>query len=70
VSGTTAWKVSTVTNTVSGTTLIEKKFHKSDFGDMLKDPQYKSYLEDLIDAVMVRTRDDADLVTDDDEENE
>lgn len=70
VSGTTAWKVFTVTNTVSGTTLIEKKFHKSDFGDMLKDPQYKTYLEDLIDAVMVRTRDDADLVADDDEENE
>jgi len=70
VSGTTAWKVFTVTNTVSGTTLIEKKFHKSDFGDMLKDPQYKPYLEDLIDAVMVRTRDDADLVADDDEENE
>jgi recombination protein RecA len=70
VSGTTAWKVFTVTNTVSGTTLIEKKFHKSDFGDMLKDPQYKPYLEDLIDAVMVRTRDDADLVAADDEENE
>ena len=70
VSGTTAWKVFTVTNTVSGTTLVEKKFHKSDFGDMLKDPQYKTYLEDLIDAVMVRTRDDADLVADDDEENE
>lgn len=70
VSGTTAWKVFTVTNVTSGTVLVEKKFHKSDFGDMLKDPQYKDYLEDLIDAVMVRTRDDADLVADSDEENE
>lgn len=70
VSGTTAWKVFTVTNVTSGTVLIEKKFHKSDFGDMLKDPQYKSYLDDLIDAVMVRTNSDADLVADGDEENE
>jgi len=58
VSGTTQWKVFTVTDAVEGRTIIEKKFYKSEFGDLLKNPDYKEYLDDLIEAVMVRSKDD------------
>ena len=58
VSGTTQWKVFTVTDSVEGRTIIEKKFYKSEFGDLLKNPDYKEYLDDLIEAVMVRSKDD------------
>ena len=39
-----------------GEIIIEKKFHKSDFGDMLRDAQYKHYLEDLIEKVFVKSK--------------
>jgi len=58
VSGTTQWKVFTVTDAVEGRTIIEKKFYKSEFGDLLKNPDYREYLDDLIEAVMVRSKDD------------
>lgn len=58
VSGTTQWKVFTVTDTVEGRTIIEKKFYKAEFGELLRNPDYKPYLDDLIEAVMVRTKDD------------
>lgn len=54
VSGTTAWKTFTVTD-LSGNSIIEKKFHKSDFGELLQNPEYKDYLESLIDVVLTRT---------------
>lgn len=58
VSGTTQWKVFTVTDAVEGRTIIEKKFYKAEFGELLRNPDYKPYLDDLIEAVMVRTKDD------------
>ena len=58
VSGHGAWKVFTVIDTVAGTTDIEKKFHKSEFNEIMKTPEYKPYIDDLIAAVMVRTKDD------------
>lgn len=70
VSGDGAWKVFTVTDCDKGSTIIEKKFHKAEFGEIMRTPEYKTYIEDLIDAVMVRTISDANLVADSDEENE
>lgn len=55
VSGTGAWKVLTVTSISQGRTLVEKKFHKSEFGEIMRDSQYKAYVDDLIAEVMVRT---------------
>ena len=55
VSGTGAWKVLTVTSVSQGRTLVEKKFHKSEFGEIMRDSQYKAYVDDLIAEVMVRT---------------
>ena len=35
--------------------IIEKKFHKSDFGDMWKDPLYKSWIDGLLEKALIRT---------------
>ena len=68
VSGTTAWKTFTVTD-LAGNTIIEKKFHKADFGEMLTNPEYKPFLESLIDVVLTRTGQESDLLEDPDEES-
>lgn len=58
VSGDGAWKVFTVTDLDRGVVIIEKKFHKAEFGEIMKTPEYKAYIDDLIEAVMVRSKDD------------
>jgi len=70
VSGHGAWKVFTVIDTDTGTSVIEKKFHKSEFNEIMKVPEYKPYIDDLIAAVMVRTKDDLANVAVDEEESE
>jgi recombination protein RecA len=54
VSGDGAWKVFTVTDTSQGKIILEKKFYKADFGELLSSPTYSPYLQDLIEASMVR----------------
>jgi hypothetical protein len=46
--------VFTVTDTKKGAVVIEKKFYKSEFGEILSNPEYAPHLQDLIEAVMVR----------------
>ena len=53
-SGNGAWKVFTVTSISQSQVIIEKKFYKSEFNQMLESPVYGPYLQDLIEAVMVR----------------
>lgn len=53
VSGDGAWKLFEVTKS-DGTKLIEKKFHKTDFNELLNNVEYKSWLDDLIEAAMVK----------------
>ena len=53
-SGNNAWKVFTVTSISQSKVIIEKKFYKSEFNEMLVSPVYGPYLQDLIEAVMVR----------------
>jgi recombination protein RecA len=55
VSGTGAWKLLTVSDAKTGEVLIEKKFYKSDFGEIRKNPEYKSYIEDLTEKTFVKT---------------
>ncbi len=57
VSGDGAWKVFSVTDLDLQATIIEKKFHKSEFGELLRNPDYKAYLDNLIENAMVRTSD-------------
>lgn len=70
VSGDGAWKVFTVTDVDIGDVIIEKKFHKAEFGEILKTPAYTEYLESLIEAVMVRSKDAGELSNDEGEEEE
>lgn len=53
VTGDGAWKELTVMNVKTGEMLVEKKFYKSEFGPMLKDDKYKSYLLTAIDSALV-----------------
>jgi hypothetical protein len=70
VSGDGAWKVFTVTDADKGQVIIEKKFHKAEFGELLRNAEYKTFLEDLIEAVMIRSGTDTDLTSADGEDNE
>jgi recombination protein RecA len=70
VSGTGAWKVLTVTSVSQGRTLIEKKFHKSEFGEIMRDPQYKDHVDSLIAEVMMRTGDLSAVRSGDEESDE
>lgn len=50
VSGTGAWKELVVNDSTTGEVVVQKKFYKSEFGDLLKDPVYAGYLMQAIDA--------------------
>jgi recombination protein RecA len=54
VSGSGSWKKLSVTDEVTGEVLTEKKFFKSDFNEILDDEKYKTCLEDLIEAALVK----------------
>jgi len=54
VSGTGAWKTLTITDIKTGEIKIEKKFHKGSFDEILLDPEYSSYTDDLIEKAMVK----------------
>lgn len=50
ITGSGAWKELTVTDEKTGEVLVSKKFYKSEFMDLLKEPEYVDYVMDLIDA--------------------
>jgi len=54
VSGTGAWKSITVTDTTSGEILAEKKFHKPKFNEIMLDPKYSQYIDDLLEKSMIK----------------
>ena len=49
ISGEGTWKEISV-NDPDGVVLLEKKFYKSEFGEMMKDEKYKKYILTAIDA--------------------
>jgi hypothetical protein len=53
ISGTTQWKLFEVVKP-DGTKIIEKKFYKSDFGELLENKEYKTWLDDLVERAMVK----------------
>lgn len=55
VSGDGAWKTLEVKDLKNDKVLINKKFNKKEFGDLLENPEYKKHLEELIDVVMVKS---------------
>jgi len=61
VSGTGAWKTMLVKCIKTGNKIIEKKFYKSDFKDVLEDPEAGPYCDDLLEAAMVRASKSSDF---------
>jgi protein RecA len=53
LSGVGAWKLLKVTN-ASGTVIVDKKFYKADFGNVMDDPQFKPHVDDLFELAMVK----------------
>jgi len=54
VSGTGSWKNFSVVNTATGEVLVEKKFYKSQFNEIMSDPEYSRYVDILLEKAMVR----------------
>ena len=54
VSGTGSWKCFSVVNVGTGESIIEKKFHKPKFDEIMKNREYSSYIDDLIEKVMTK----------------
>jgi len=54
LSGTGGWKMLTVSNAKTGEIKIEKKFHKAEFGEITRNKEYASYIDDLLEIAMVR----------------
>lgn len=50
--GTGAWKELVVNDAATGEIITEKKFYKSEFGAIRKDPQYAPYVDQIIDAAL------------------
>lgn len=55
ISGEAAWKTLSITSAKTGEVLLEKKFNKSQFGELLQDPDLKPTLEMMIEKAMVIT---------------
>jgi len=54
VSGTGSWKNFTVTNVDTGEVIAEKKFYKSQFNEVISDPEFSPYIDVLLEKAMVR----------------
>lgn len=54
MSGTGAWKKLTVFSQDTGEVLVEKKFYKADFGEIVNDPEYGPYIEAMLEDALVR----------------
>lgn len=65
VSGTGAWKELNIVDAKTSQVLINKKFYKAEFGDIMRDPQFKSYVDDIIETALTRTYEQVQLDHDD-----
>ena len=52
--GTGGWKTLTVADNVTGEVLVEKKFRKNEFSDLLKDKEYSNYVDIVLDKAMTK----------------
>jgi len=53
IEGSGSWKVLRVTNELN-VNIIEKKFYKADFGEIMVNPEYKPWVDGLLEKAMVR----------------
>jgi len=61
LSGAGSWKCLTITDTETGEILVEKKFHKPKFNEIMRNPEYASYIDDLLEVAMVKKFNQGDL---------
>jgi len=54
VSGTGGWKNISVTDESTGEILVDKKFRKSEFDEIISDPEYGKYVDQILEAAMVK----------------
>ena len=54
VSGTGAWKTLMVSSAKTGEVIVEKKFYKQDFGEVMYSSEYGPYIDSLLKACMVK----------------
>ena len=54
ISGTGAWNNMFVSNTKTGEVLVDKKFYKADFNEIINDKEYGKYIDDLLERVYVK----------------
>ena len=54
VGGSGTWKKLEVTDKETGEVLVEKKFYKADFDEVMKNPDYADYINELLDDAMIR----------------
>ena len=55
LSGTGAWKTFSVTNVDTGEVMIEKKFHKPKFDEVMSNEEYNVYIDKLLERALVKT---------------
>jgi recombination protein RecA len=53
ISGASTWKEWKGVDAKTGEVVFEKKFYKSDFDKILRDPQYKEYMDGLMDEAFI-----------------
>lgn len=57
LSGTGAWKEFIVSNAETGELIINRKFHKSKFDEILYDPKYSKYMDAMFESALVMKAD-------------
>jgi len=55
LSGTGAWKSLTVTDEKTGEIIIEKKFHKPKFDEIMNSPEYSTYIDSILEVCMTKS---------------
>lgn len=63
VAGTGAWKTFTVTDQKTGEVLVEEKFYKAEFNQILYNPIYSDYMDALFADALIMHRDAMDHLT-------
>lgn len=67
VEGTGGWKTLSVTNVKTNEKIVTKKFTKSSFDEVMNDPQYKTYIDRLMEKHFIRSANDmSDISIDED----
>ena len=60
ISGTSAWKNLCVITQDTGDVIVDKKFYKSDFNEIIKHPEYGQYVDMLLEKAMIRKNENDD----------